>query len=317
MRLPFEVHRAEIVHLADVYAFTTIPTMLACRFIGRPLVWSPRGALRRWQGGRAPVLKRVWELACRIAAPRNTVLQLMSEAERAESLRCFPNFSATIIPQAVRIPSSVNHAAANGTLRLGYIGRLHPGKGLDHLLEACRILKDRKLAFSLAIAGAGRVRYTRSLKDKIAALGLDGAVQMLGEVHGGAKRGFFEALDLLVVPAVSSGFAAAVAEGLAAAVPVIASRGTPWERLEDKGCGLWVDIDPESLADAIQRMRAMPLATMGQRGREWMSEEFSWAGTAREVCNTYSIMLHGSPILGDAEANGSSLASIQQSASRN
>jgi glycosyltransferase involved in cell wall biosynthesis len=150
MRLPFEVRRADVVHLTGVYSFITIPTLLACRLMGKPLVWSPRGALQRWRGSRAEgyrgTLKWLWKIACRIAAPRATTLHLTSETERAESLRLFPKFPAAVIPNAVRVPASVNHAAADGILRLGYIGRLHPRKGIENLLEACHILKDRGLA---------------------------------------------------------------------------------------------------------------------------------------------------------------------------
>ena len=46
----------------------------------------------------------------------------------------------------------------------------------------------------------------------------------------------------------------------------------------------------------------MPLEEMGLRGREWMSAEFSWDAAAREVCNTYSMMLIGAPAIGDTAA---------------
>jgi glycosyltransferase involved in cell wall biosynthesis len=315
MRLLPEVRRAQVVHLTGVYSFTTLPTLLACRLMGRPLVWSPRGELQSWRGSRARLLKRLWEVACRLAAPRTTILLLTSETERAESLRRFPNFSTAVMPTAVRVPASVNHtAAADGALRLGYIGRLHPCKGIDNLIEACRIVKRQGIACSLVIAGTGRSRYTRFLRRKIDALGLAGAVRMASEVHGSAKRAFFEALDLLIVPSHAESVATAVAEGLAFGVPVIASRHTPWAQLEDQSCGLWVDNDPESLANAITQMRAMPLEQMGQRGREWMSADFTWDAAARKVCNAYFTMLSGASILGETAGARDSIAAARQSA---
>jgi len=35
---------ADIVHLTAVYSFPSI----ACKILGKPLVWSPRGMLQRW-----------------------------------------------------------------------------------------------------------------------------------------------------------------------------------------------------------------------------------------------------------------------------
>jgi glycosyltransferase involved in cell wall biosynthesis len=308
VRLPFEVHRAEVVHLTGVYSFPTIPTLLACKLFRKPLVWSPRGDLLRWRGSRGRIVKRCWELVCRIAAPRTTMLHLASDEECRASLRRLPKFATTVIPNAVRVSANVKHVAAAGALRLGYLGRLHAKKGLDNLLDACRILKSRGVAFSLVIAGSGRARYTRWLTSRIATLELNSAVRMAGHVHGAAKREFFESIDLLVMPSHGESFASAVAEALAYSVPVVASRGTPWSRLVEHRCGLWIDNTPESLADAIGQMRAMPLEQMGQRGREWMAAEFSWDAAAREVCNTYAVMLRGAPMLVGAANTSASIA---------
>lgn len=316
-RLPFEIHRADVVHLTGVYWFTTIPTLLACKLMGKPLIWSPRGELQRWRGSRGRVLKRIWEMACRLSAPRSTRLHLGSETERNAALSRLPKFSAAVIPNAVRTPTAIKRTASEGRLRLGYIGRLHPRKGLDNLLQACRILKDQGAEFSLVVAGSGRSRYTRELSRKIAALDLGNTVRLAGEVHGNAKREFFESIDVLLVPSFGESFASAVAEGLAYAIPVIASRNTPWSRLVEKGCGLWVDNAPESLAAAIVEIDAMPLEEMGLRGREWMAAEFSWDAIAREFCNTYSAMLRGVPAIGAAAAADSSIAPAQETSPHN
>jgi glycosyltransferase involved in cell wall biosynthesis len=318
LRLPFEIRRADVVHLTGVYWFTTIPTLLACRVLGKPLVWSPRGELQRWRGSRGRIPKRIWEMACRLAAPRSTMLHVGSEAERDAGRSRFPNFVSTVIPNAVRAPANFKRAASDGTLRLGYIGRLHPKKGIENLLEACRILKDQGAAFSLVIAGSGRKRYTQSLTRQITQSGLRDHVRMVGEIHGSAKREFFESIDVLVVPSHGESFASAVAEALAYTVPVVASRGTPWSRLPEKGCGLWVDNAPGSLAQAIVEICTMPLEEMGLRGREWMTAEFSWDTVAREVCNTYSAIINGAPVIGDTEsANASITSSARRTSSPN
>ena len=59
-----------------------------------------------------------------------------------------------------------------------------------------------------------------------------------------------------------------VAEALANGVPVIASKGMPWSKLELEGYGLWLENDAQILASGIQQMSKMPLRGAGQRGRE-------------------------------------------------
>jgi len=68
---------------------------------------------------------------------------------------------------------------------------------------------------------------------------------------------------------------------------VIASKGTPWSRLEEMKCGLWVDNDPEALAGAIRSINSMPLQEMGLRGRKWMQNEFSWRSVAKQMLDLY------------------------------
>ncbi|MGH7887676.1 MAG: glycosyltransferase, partial [Candidatus Binatia bacterium] len=52
-RLGESVCWADVVHLTAVYSFPTMPTLLACKLFGKPLIWSPRGALQRWHGSKS------------------------------------------------------------------------------------------------------------------------------------------------------------------------------------------------------------------------------------------------------------------------
>ena len=95
----------------------------------------------------------------------------------------------------------------------------------------------------------------------------------------------------MVVPSFTESFSLVVAEALAHGVPVVASTGTPWSRLEQMECGLWVHNDPESLAKAIQRMKYLPLRKMGNNGREWMQKEFTWPLRTQEMLQCYERLL--------------------------
>jgi glycosyltransferase involved in cell wall biosynthesis len=144
----------------------------------------------------------------------------------------------------------------------------------------------------LAIAGWGAPSYVAHLRQQIHDLGLNHQVEMMGEVLADAKKQLFENSDVALVPSHTENFAIVVAEALAHAVPVIASKGTPWSELEVKRCGLWVDNDPATLADAMLKISTMPLQEMGQRGRAWMQEEFSWASVSKDMLALYGKCLH-------------------------
>jgi glycosyltransferase involved in cell wall biosynthesis len=144
---------------------------------------------------------------------------------------------------------------------------------------------------SLVIAGAGEQQYSDTIRARVRQLGLSENVRMVGHVDGEDKERLFDNADVLVVPSHTENFGMVVAEALAHGIPVIASRGTPWKRLEEMGCGLWVDNSPASLASAIMRISSMPLRQMGLRGKDWMQKEFAWDYVAEEMIRVYRNIL--------------------------
>ena len=288
--LPY-IRWADLVHLTAVYCFPTFPTLFACRLLRKPLVWSPRGALQRWKDTRRRRLKTLWESACSIVPPRATMLHVTSEAERIDSSRRLPRLRTALIPNGVEAPRQATHVPGDANLRLAYLGRLEPKKGLENLLLASRILRDTGLVFSLTIGGGGAALYVAELQALAATLGVDSNVTFVGPISRRDKGEFFAKADAIVVPSHIENFCAVVAEALAHEVPVIASRGTPWARIEEVACGLWVENDPKSLACAVQQIARMPMREMGQRGRRWMIEEYSWSVVAHRMLDLYGSLV--------------------------
>jgi glycosyltransferase involved in cell wall biosynthesis len=289
-----QVRWADVVHLHAAYSFPTIPTLLAARAFGRPLVWTPHGALQRWQRSRRIAAKRVWEQICQLAAPSTLVLHLTSDDEEMAARARFPRIATAMIPNGVEIPEHFEHKPRGERFRIGFLGRLDPKKGIENLLEAFRIVKERGApALTLEIAGSGDRGYESRIQKKIEQLGLTREVAMIGNVRGDEKRAMLERCDFLVVPSFTENFAIVVAEALAHGCPVIASKGTPWSELERRNCGLWVESDAGSLADAIERIVTMPLSEMGARGRQWMIERYRWPTCARELLSLYNSLLAG------------------------
>jgi glycosyltransferase involved in cell wall biosynthesis len=210
-----------------------------------------------------------------------------SQAEAEQSLKRFPGLRAVLIPNGVDVPDHPKRSASNGKLRLLYLGRLHPIKGIEPLLDACGIVGGLLEDWDLSIAGTGSPPYVDFLKAKVKELGLSKQVEFVGEVFEEKKEELFAKSDVALVPSHTENFGIVVAESLAHAVPVIASKGTPWSGLETNRCGLWVDNDPETLASAIRKIRTLPLQEMGQRGREWMAKEFSWQSLSGEMLAAY------------------------------
>jgi glycosyltransferase involved in cell wall biosynthesis len=274
---------ADVVHLTGTYSFPTIPTLGLARLRRRPILWSPRGALlasHSWADAPRQRTKRIWEMICQVVAPRSTLLHATSEEERSASLARLPGVGAVVIPNGVEVPPPLplRRWQPDGVLRVMFLGRIDPKKGIANLIEAIRLAGSQSLRLDLY--GAGDAQYLAEIKQLVANRGLDGVTRFHGHVEGDEKSRAFAEADVCVLPSFSENFGMVVAEALAHGVPVIVSRGVPWSEVEQRQCGRWVDNSPASLADAIASIQHRDLAAMGAAGRRWMEADFGWSGIA-------------------------------------
>ncbi len=245
---------ADVVHLNAVYSAPTVPTLLICKALNKPVVWSPRGSLQRWQGSSRPRTKRLWETMCDWLCDKTRVtLHATSVRELADSRLRIGRAAFVMIPNGVDLPAKVRNSQAgnSGALRLLYLGRLDKIKGIENLLAAMQLCEP---TVTLAICGDSSNGYIGSLRALTDKLKLNDRVRFEGHIAGEAKSRYLADSDVLVMPSFGESFGMSVAEALAHGVPVIASKGTPWPEVETVGCGLWVENDPQSLANAIERM---------------------------------------------------------------
>lgn len=124
-----------------------------------------------------------------------------------------------------------------GEITILNVGRLHPQKGQDVLIEAFNLLSNAYPNLKLLIAGAGqREEY---LKNLTAGYGLTNKVEFLGK-HSEIKK-ILNLADIFVLPSLYEGFGIALIEAMAFGIPVVAtSVGGVNEIIEDNKDGILV-----------------------------------------------------------------------------
>jgi glycosyltransferase involved in cell wall biosynthesis len=100
--------------------------------------------------------------------------------------------------------------------------------------------------------------------------------------------------DLFIHPSDSENFGISIAEALYAGLPVVTTKGAPWQELEEHNCGWWIDIGVEPLVKALKS--AMGLTDderleMGRRGHELVLEKYTWDAIGREMAKAYEGVL--------------------------
>ena len=174
-------------------------------------------------------------------------------------------------------------------LTLGYLGRIAKTKGMDYLLQACSILKERHIPFCLKLAGAEEVEGQYLLQfSKV----LGNQFVFSGIVSGESKNSFLRSLDVLAMPTFFEGLPMSLLECMSyGAVPVITSVGSIPTVVTDHQNGLFIKVkDTPSIVDAITYLHTNrdKLVQMSKSSRKYIYEHFDSDSYIDKLNNIYS-----------------------------
>ncbi|MCI0159348.1 glycosyltransferase [Leifsonia shinshuensis] len=232
----------------------TIPLWIALARLARiPVVVH----VHEGEGTASPLVKKVLSAPLLLAQA-----VIANSAFSLDVLRsAFPSLArrTTVVYNAVPGPEHRRpaRAAIDGDLRVTYIGRLSPRKGVDVAIDAIAELERRGVPARLDLIGAvfpGYEWYERDLRRKVAEERLQSRVAFLG--FQPSVWDFLSAGDVVLVPSVADEpFGNTAVEGILSGRPVIASATSGLLEATD-GYRTAVTVRPGdagSIADALQQ----------------------------------------------------------------
>ena len=283
--------RPQLVHFHELWHLSIHRCVVICRRWQMPYIISPRGMLDPW----ALSVKR-WKKIIGMALYQRADLQhaaalhatALAEARNIEAQKLLPPI--IVSPNGVNLPKNMppRSERRDGLRTALFLSRLHPGKGLISLAKAWA--KTRPSKWQVVVVGPDRYGHKKEVLAELAQLGIADEWRFVDMVDDVEKWRYYRSADLLVHPSVSENFGITIAEGLAAELPVIATRGTPWAELEERKCGWWIDVGVEPLVDALKAATTLDDATlraMGERGRKLIDEKYTWSAAARQMIEGY------------------------------
>jgi glycosyltransferase involved in cell wall biosynthesis len=282
---------AMIIHMHGLWRMPNVYPTSGVMHARNHLVLSPRGMLGEAALKFSAWQKRIfWTLAQGGAARAATCIHATSRQEY-EDIRAFGlKAPIAIIPNGIDLPAAApKRRPTDGHLTLLYLGRPHPKKGLDQLLDAWSLVQSRHPDWHLDIVGPIDSDYANKLKVRTEAKAAS-RVHLVGPLYGEEKQTAYRRANLFVLPTLNENFAMTVAEALAQGTAVISTKGAPWAELVSHGCGWWIDHGAEPLAAAMDEamsMRWEQLAAMGEAGRAWMQQDFDWSAIAASMRSVY------------------------------
>lgn len=269
-----------------------------------PHVLAPCGHLQKF------ALKRSWwkKAPCRLlfqdrALREAACLHAKSEAE-VEGIRAYGlTAPVAVIPNPIEEPPAVGgvsveafraeHGISPGRKLALFLGRIHPVKGLDRIVNAWSGLASYHKDWLLVLAGPDEGGFRAQVEAWVRERGVESSVVFTGALNHEAKWAALSACEFLVIASDFENFCVSIGEALMASRPVVTTYTTPWKILPERGAGWWVETNPQALGAAMGEAMGLNDAArraMGAKARV-IAEPFRPRNVAASLMELYTWVL--------------------------
>lgn len=282
----------DIVHINGIWSPQNWGFQKVSQELEIKVILSPHGMLEPWILAQNPWKKKLGLfLYQKKAIERALCLHATAQME-ADNIRAL-GFKTPIyiIPNGIDLSDVKEVKEYYGTKKMVFLSRIHPKKGVELLLKTWR--NSNTNGWILEIAGNGDENYIEQLSQSAQDLK---NVTFVGAKYDEDKWNFLRSADVMILPTYSENFGIVVAEALAVGVPVITTKGTPWEDLEKKQCGWWIDLSVKTIESTLAKVfnsQINSLERMGINGKNLIKEKYNIKAIGKNMVEIYNIILKG------------------------
>ena len=300
------VRDVDIVHLHCGWLFAVWWGAHCARKYGKPYVVMPHGSLEperlkisKWKKRIVGSLfdKRVYRHA--------SAVWVTAESEGVGVRQYGVTCPILVVPlgldveqyeQSLPSPSLLSQlGVALGKKVVLYFSRITKIKGLDLLAAAWgRVVKEFP-NWQLVVAGPDDYHGYRAVAERLfSRLCPADSYRFTGPVYGADKYSLLKSASVFVLPTRNENFSIAVQEALASSVPVVCTKGAPWQILETAKCGYWTEVSVEGIAAGLLHLMGCTgerRAEMGANGNALVRAKFSWPVITASMVKNYEAIL--------------------------
>jgi glycosyltransferase involved in cell wall biosynthesis len=267
------VREFDIVHIHGVWGLGLVSAVAAARAHGKPIVVTPHESLTAFDidDSNSKTRRRQKLMLKRLYLASSALFIVSSELEARDSFRPGEAAPAQVVHYPAFDPNDglpeLRPRGGHGEFRVGFLGRIHPKKNLDLLIDSIAMLPNHVV---LNVAGDGPRDLVEALRRRAEARRLGPRVRWLGFLSAQQRRKFFAELDLLAMPSVFESFGMSAAEAMLHGVPVLVSQSTGIaEIVRCGGGGVVVPATVQATSGEIRRLdgRRDSLTEIGVSGQ--------------------------------------------------
>lgn len=297
--------RGQILHLHGVwmgFQWVAARVALAQKV---PVLLSPHGMLNRWHLrhlGFKELRKLIyWRTVAYPAFRHIPLIHAVTLRERDELATWLPGHGIKVIPNAIDLEAMDSLLTDAGEKfsplvdepYLLFLGRLHPVKGIELLIEAfAKALAGIKCKFRLLIVGPeSDPSYVSQLKSLVRLLGVEEKVIFLGPVFGPQQKlSLYRHAWAFCAPSQTEVMGLVNLEAAAAQLPVVTTHETGLDDWEEGG-GVLIHPRVEELSRALKRVFSWSENERQERGcklRQLVERRYSWQAVGPQWLELYA-----------------------------
>jgi len=294
------VGRVDLMHTHMPFVYPTLATARAAFRARIPLFYHQRGVFDPERLKFRALKKSLYlSLVEKPILRKATMLIGLTEAERESYAALGIRTPCRVIPNGISLPSPadierdalvLNELGIESKHKLVlFMGRLHPIKGADRLLEAFERVSDRHPDALLVLAGPDEFGIEAAFASRAQRVGLGDRVLFPGMVSGERKSALLNRADLFCLPSDAEGFSMAILEALAHATPVLISPRCYFPEVATAGAGRVVEPTVDRLEHALDELLTQPqaLIAMGRAGRALVANHYTWQSVTSRMLDAY------------------------------
>lgn len=266
LHLRKKIKNADLVIVQSVFSYPTALALLISRMNKNKVILMPRGSLSPWSMTQRAALKRAFLSAFFKPYLKSILFHATSEQEKIELEALMKGSKSFVVPNGINpedfdtsLPVSrtdywnklLGVEIHRETKVISAMGRIHEKKGFDILIKALAELKNHQVILAIAGQDFGQQAKLVFLAEE---MGLKDKVHFIGPVAGADKTRFLQESDVFALASHNENFGIVYLEALACATPIVASTNTPWQSVEEEGCGKWVPNTSHDFAMALEEV---------------------------------------------------------------
>ncbi|OAD45665.1 glycosyltransferase [Polaribacter atrinae] len=291
----------QIIHQQGIWMFSSKMALKFLKLNNSVNIITPRGMLDYWAINNSSFKKKLVGSWFEYKNLKNaSCIQALCKSEYL-AIRDFGlKVPIAIIPNGINLPEEqvFKRIMNNEKKILLFIGRIHPKKGLDSLIEALYIINQTHSEllnnWEVRIAGWNQVKHQEYLTEKCVKYKLEKVVTFIGSVYGEIKEQELMNADAFILPSFSEGLPMSILEAWSYKLPVVMTKECNIPEGFENNAAIEINHSAKDISTVLIDLflkENLELSEIGVNGYELVKSRFTWEKIAEDTKEMYSWVL--------------------------